>query len=88
MDKKSVTYISKGGKLVPEGTEELIIPDEAISYVISNYLQKKSMEGNSPIVVGISTHVVQDVLSIFVSWAGKNGYIKDGILIIGGHKIG
>jgi hypothetical protein len=75
-------------KWVPAEAELFIVPDEAISYIISRYLQGKNTEGGVPVVTGISTQAVREVLRLFVQWAGRNDYIKDGILTMGGHKIG
>lgn len=85
--KKDKTYIRRGGKFVPEDAEELVIPDEALYYVVSHYLQGKNTEGSVPVVVGISTQTVEDVLRLFVDWAARNGYIKNGIMTIGGRKV-
>lgn len=76
--KKSVKAASIG---------KVTIPDEAVFYIVSHYLQGKNKEGELPIVVGISTQTVIDIMHLFVDWAVRNGYVKDGVLTLGGHKI-
>jgi len=76
------------GKWVPGNAGELIVPDDAITFIVSRFLQGKNVEGGVPVVTGISTQAVEEVLRLFVLWAGDNSYIKDGILVLGGHKIG
>lgn len=68
--------------------QEIIIPDEAISYIMGRYLQGKNIDGSAPIIVGIPTTVVEDILQLFIDWANSNGYVKNGIMTIGGHKVG
>ncbi len=63
------------------------IPDEAIEYIVSRYLSRRSSEG-VPLVVGISTDDVEAVLSLLVEWAAFRNYVKDGVLFIGGSPIG
>lgn len=84
---KKKTYVRRGGKFVPEDMEELTIPDEALYYVVSHYLQGKNIEGREPIVLGIPTQTVEDVLRLFVDWAAQNGYVKNGVMTIGEHRI-
>jgi hypothetical protein len=86
--KKPKSYVVEGGKVVPDNIEEVIIPDEAIYYIVGRYLQDRNEEGLSPVVVGVSTHTVEKILQLFVDWAHTNNYIKNGILTVGGHKIG
>lgn len=80
-------YKYRNGSLVSEDTEELLIPDEAIHYVVSNFLQGKTVKGGAPVIIGVTTSDVENVLQLFVNWADRNGYIKGGILTIGGYKI-
>jgi len=63
--------------------QTIMVPDEAIYYVVSHYLQGKNKEGFEPVVIGISTGTVENILQLFVDWAGRNGYVKDGVLTIG-----
>ena len=84
--KKATQYKAVDGKFVPEHMQELTIPDAAIYYVVNRFLQGKNKEGG-PIVVGISTNTVKDVLGLFIDWAAHNGYVKDGIMTVGGHKV-
>lgn len=58
------------------------IPDKAIDYIIREYLQQKHVEGVS-ITVGVSQKTVETIVQLFLDWHAKNGYIKDGVLIIG-----
>ena len=86
---KTKDYKVREGKLIPEESPQAVtIPDECIYYIMSRYLHGKNKEGEAPVVIGIPTHVVEDVLQLFIDWAEKNGYVRDGILTIGGHKIG
>lgn len=62
--------------------EELYIPDEAIQYIVSRYLTNRNSDG-LPLTSGINPDAVESVLELFVEWAGKNGYVKDGQLVIG-----
>ena len=86
MPKKSTKFEVKKGKFVPEGSQEVIVPDEALKYIVANFLQEKNNDG-MPIVIGVSHHTVETVLQLLIDWAMLNGYVKDGILTIGGHKI-
>lgn len=67
-------------KSEPKG---IIVPDEAVYYVVSRYLEGKNKEGFEPVVIGISTGTVESILQLFVDWAGRNGHVKDGVLTIG-----
>lgn len=84
---KSKKLESSKGSLSSSGVQEVIIPDEALTYIISNFLQEKN-KGDSPVVIGVSSSTVETVLQLFIDWAAKNGYVKGGIMTIGGHKIG
>ena len=84
--KKTKTFEVRKGELVPEGTQEVIIPDEALNYIVSHYLRAKNKE-DMPIVVGISLDTVEAVLQLLIDWSAANGYVKDGVLTIGGYKI-
>lgn len=66
---------------------DVIIPDEALEYITRHYLEKHSTEG-VPAVLGISSTTVEHVLGLFIEWAGAHGYVRNGVLMIGGHKIG
>ena len=85
--KSSKSFSPRNNQFIPSDAEEIIIPDEAIYYIVSRYLQGRNKEGDVPVVVGISTNTVEDVLQLFIDWAAQSGYIKDGMLTIGGHKI-
>ena len=71
----------------PKKVEQVEIPDEAVDYIASGYLRRKSSEGVS-LVVGISTDDIEIVLSLLVEWAAYKKYVKDGVLFIGGSPIG
>lgn len=73
----------KKTKVVPEGTQEIHIPDAAITYIVSRYLRDKGVEG-VPVVTGIPSDAVEDVLRLFLEWATANGYVRDNMLVIGG----
>lgn len=63
------------------------VPDQAVDYIVQKFLIRKSTEG-VPLVVGISTDVVETVLGLFLEWAAQNNYIKDGVFFFGGQKVG
>lgn len=67
---------------VPSGYQKVVIPDEAIYYIVSNYLQEKTKTTGVSVLVGISTEAVQEVLRLFVDWAGMRGLVKDGVLTL------
>lgn len=87
MPKKKEKIIQRGDPHLSETQISLEVPDEAISFIVSRYLNKKSVEG-VPLVVGISTSDVETVLALFFEWAANKNYIKDGILILGGTPVG
>lgn len=58
------------------------IPDEAVYYIVSNYLQNRSATG-VPAVIGVSTQTVEEVLQLLVDWSAKSGHINDGVISIG-----
>ena len=58
---------------------ELYVPDDAIKYIVSKYLTKKSVESVS-VTVGIPSATVEDVVFLFLQWANAEGYIEDGKL--------
>ncbi len=73
--------------LIGAGKVEVEIPDEVITYIVSRYLRRRSTDG-VPLVVGISSDDVETVLALFIEWAASKGYIKDGVLFLGGTPIG
>jgi hypothetical protein len=77
---------SKSRKKVTGVTEEIIIPDQAVDFIVSRYLQERNKD-DLPVVTGISTDTVETVLQLFLDWAGKRNYIKNGVLTLGGHPI-
>lgn len=89
MAKKRTPVLDSNNKpLVPAGSKvtTVEVPDEAIDYIVSRFLMKQAGNGES-LVTGVSTDVVETVLSLLVDWAAINGQVKDGILFIGGKDI-
>lgn len=72
-------------KQAPSIVEGVVIPDEAIYYIVSNFLQKRSVPG-MPVVTGVSTQTVEDILQLLVDWSTKNGYVDGATITIGGKK--
>ena len=64
-------------------TQEFFLPDQAVSYIVSHYLEVMQQK-EVPIVLGISQKTVESVLQLFIDWAGKYGYLKDGVLTLEG----
>lgn len=60
---------------------EYSIPDEAITYIVSNYLKKRSVESVS-LTVGIPSNTVEDILILFFQWAEKKSLVEEGVLTI------
>lgn len=52
------------------------IPDEAVSYIVSRYLIRRSKD-DIPITIGINTNDVEAVLQLFIDWAAENGSIEE-----------
>jgi len=84
--KKSTVFEVKQGRLVAEGSQEVIVPDEALNYIVTHFLQEKN-SSDMPIVIGVSSHTVEAILQLLIDWAAGNGYVKNGIMTLGGHKI-
>lgn len=84
--KKQQTFEVRKGEIVPEGTQEVLIPDEALSYIVSHFLEEKNKDG-MPIVIGISQHTVEAVIQLLIDWSAANGYVRNGVLTLGGYKI-
>jgi hypothetical protein len=86
MARKSKTKIKKfeanEGNWAKGDAIEVSIPDEAVYYIVSNYLQNQTTPG-IPVVVGISTQTVEDILQLLVDWSARSGHIKDGVINIG-----
>ena len=59
-----------------EKQEAVEIPDEAVMYVINNYMIKKQIEG-VPIAVGIGYEAAELVIKLFLDWAEKTGRVED-----------
>lgn len=79
---KNKKFTADEGVWAKDKPTEVSIPDEAIYYIVGNYLQKKYTAG-VPAVVGISTQTVEDVLQLLVDWSALNGYVRDGVISIG-----
>jgi len=65
-----------------EESPSVIIPDEVVYYIVSNYLQIKRDTGVS-VVAGVSTQTVEDILQLLVNWGSSSGNIKEGVLHLG-----
>jgi hypothetical protein len=81
--KKNKTFVAREGQWASDTPTELDVPDEAIYYIVSHYLQGKAAAEGVPAVIGISTQTVEDVLQLFIDWAARNNHIEDGVLTIG-----
>ena len=79
---KKKKFEANEGNWATGDVTEVSIPDEAIYYIVSNYLQNKTTPG-IPVVVGISTQTVEDILQLLIDWSARSGYIKDGVISIG-----
>ena len=80
--KKDKKFVAEEGPWAKDVPTEVSIPDDAIYYIVGNYLQKKYTAG-VPVVVGISTQTVEDVLQLLVDWSALNGHVQDGVISIG-----
>ena len=69
------------------GQQKVTIDDEAIYYIVNNYLQEKTKTSGLSVLVGISSETVEDVLRLFIDWAALRGYIEDGVLTIGEEEV-
>lgn len=89
MAKKQNKKVIKVGNpnVVGAATVTVDIPDEAITYIVNKYVSNKSTEG-VPLVIGISTDDVETVLGLFLEWAAGKGYVKEGVLFVGGQAAG
>lgn len=79
---KSKKFEANEGAWAKDVVTEVTIPDEAIYYIVNNYLQNRSSTG-VPVVLGISTQTVEDILQLLVDWAARSGHVKDGVISIG-----
>jgi hypothetical protein len=80
---KNKTFVAREGQWASKVPTELDIPDDAIYYIVSHYLQGKASQEEVAAVIGISTQTVEDVLQLFIDWAARNNHIKDGVMTIG-----
>jgi len=62
--------------------KNLIVPDDAIAYIVRNYLAQRRTEG-LPVAVGVSQNVVQTVLDLFVAWAKEAKRVQDNTIVLG-----
>lgn len=60
---------------------EFNVPDEAVAFIVSNYLRKKSVEAVS-LTVGIPSNTVEDILLLFFQWAEKNSLVENNKITI------
>jgi hypothetical protein len=79
---KSKKFEANEGAWAKDQATEVTIPDEAIYYIVNNYLQNRNATG-VPVVLGVSTQTVEDILQLLVDWAARTGHIKDGVISIG-----
>jgi len=79
---KSKKFEANEGAWAKDQVTEVSIPDEAIYYIVNNYLQNKSITG-VPVVLGVSTQTVEEIFQLLVDWAARSGHIKDGVINIG-----
>jgi len=79
--------MKKRGTIKPTDNVPIEVPIDAVNYIVSRYLGRKST-GNLPMVVGIPSDAVESVLGLFLEWAAANNYVKDGVLTLGGTPIG
>lgn len=77
----------KRSRVSEDNKNVITIPDEAIYYIVSNYMQQKTNVSGISVLLGISAETVENVLQLFIDWASLHGYTKNGVLTIGGHKI-
>ena len=68
---------------VPSGKQVVTIPDEAIYYIVSNFLQEKTKVSGLSVLVGVPADTVEQVLRLFVEWSARMGYVRDGVLTVG-----
>jgi Zn finger protein HypA/HybF involved in hydrogenase expression len=61
--------------------KEFNIPDEAITFIVTNYLKKKSVESVS-LTVGIPSNTVEDIITLFFQWADRKSLVEDSKLTI------
>lgn len=80
--KKDKKFVADEGAWAKDKATEVSIPDDAIYYIVGNYLQKKYTAG-VPVVVGISTQTVEDILQLLIDWSALNGHVQDGVISIG-----
>ena len=78
---KSKKFVAKSQPWEEEATQ-VIIPDEAVYHIVSNYLQIKRTTGVS-VLTGVSTQTVEDILQLLVNWGAEAGKIKQGVLHLG-----
>jgi len=58
------------------------LPDEAIKFIVSQYVaQQKNVSGLS-VLMGIPYTTVEEVIRLFLEWAYLEGYIEDNTLTI------
>jgi hypothetical protein len=67
----------------PDKVPPIIVPDDAIYYVVNNYLQNKDRGDGVSVLVGIPSETVEDVIKLLIAWAHQSGKIKDGAVYIG-----
>ena len=62
--------------------DNLIIPDEAISFIVRNYLMRQHTEGLQ-VSLGVNQHTVEAVLELFIAWAKASKRIENNSIVLG-----
>jgi hypothetical protein len=64
---------------VDSSLDKFNVPGEAVSYIVTKYLTKKSVESVS-LTVGIPSNTVEDILYLFFQWAENKKLMEDNVL--------
>ena len=59
-----------------------VLPDDAIRFIVSSYVEQRTSTSGVPVLVGIPPATVEEVLGLFLNWAGRKGHLKDGVLTL------
>lgn len=59
-----------------------VLPDEALSFIVSKYVERRANTSGVPVLVGIPPKTVEEVLRLFLEWANARGHLKDGTLTL------
>ena len=80
---KNRKFTAREGQWASDEEKTLEIPDSAIYYIVSHYLQGKVNAQDVPGAIGISSQTVEDVLQLLIAWDARNDHIKAGVMTIG-----